>query len=499
DKRPYTDIGQFSDDLASNEALAISFFNHLGSETTGDLAGLFPASGPDLSYQTGPLNTTMQQLADALGRAAASDQLEFGGADLINASDGAPHLLILSETMPDGFLLDAAVASINRGDGDVSVGPGPLWGLAEPQESFGSVASQLVLRLAERNLSLVFDALQAVDDPHLALRAGSTAEWGEMLVALTLPELTGDASLSTEAAIWIVDLAGGFELNEEQAKAVDQIIFTRPTMLVQGRMADTYLVAAGLDTEGTYLSLGPEATVQALLRIMEAKQGDYLLLLEENMVSVMVETALAVGFYPLAETTAYGMIDGTIEGAYLTVSLEDVRSAEALDARFRSLPDTTIGAGLGAVKEGVKLSPTFVEGIQIDQAMWHDVDPMSFPSTDDGELSYYQALVKKELEHDLNDAVQLIVALADAGNLVEEGTDSLFTRTDFEDYLERYENRLVSTKLHVVDAEGQPVPKSSNSDSDFEPLTVEQWIRSLRAYSTARKVELSFAHRQSNE
>ncbi|MCP3989596.1 MAG: hypothetical protein GY724_11010 [Actinomycetia bacterium] len=124
---------------------------------------------------------------------------------------------------------------------------------------------------------------------------------------------------------------------------------------------------------------------------------------------------------------------------------------------------------------------------------------MSFPSTDDGELSYYQALVKKELEHDLNDAVQLIVALADAGNLVEEGTDSLFTRTDFEDYLERYENRLVSTKLHVVDAEGQPVPKSSNSDSDFEPLTVEQWIRSLRAYSTARKVELSFAHRQSNE
>ncbi|MCP5033850.1 MAG: hypothetical protein GY939_18780, partial [Actinomycetia bacterium] len=435
DKRPYTNIGQFSDDLARDEALAVSFFNHLGPESTARLGELFPAMKPESSDQADVMTLAMQQMANAMGTAAASGQLDFGGADLINAREDwwrvhPAHLIVLSETMPDGFLFDATVAAINSGDG--FLGRGPLRGLTEGPDRLARSSSQLALRLADQNLPLVLAALQAADDPRVALRTSPTAEWGELLVALTLPEITGDPNLSTEAAIWIVDAAGrdNQPLYREQAKAVEQVIFSRPTMLAQGSSAAGNLEAAGLDSEGTYLSLGRETTDRALVNIFKAGQGDYMRMLEENMPSVIVKDALVVGFHPADHATAYGTIAGSIVGAQLDVGIEDARSADARNAQFRGLLDSTIGAGIGTVASGVKLAPVFVEAFGTDQAVGQSVDLLPMLPTDQ-ELSYYQIIFQMEIDHDLEAAVRVVAALAEGGNLVEEGMDTLLTTTDF--------------------------------------------------------------------
>ncbi|MCP4965552.1 MAG: hypothetical protein GY926_09975 [bacterium] len=99
-----------------------------------------------------------------------------------------------------------------------------------------------------------------------------------------------------------------------------------------------------------------------------------------------------------------------------------------------------------------------------------------------------------EIDHDLEAAVRVVAALAEGGNLVEEGMDTLLTTTDFADYLDKHDYRPPWADLLMVDAEGQPV-----ADAAGEPVSAKDWIDSLQTYNIGRRTEMSSIHSEISE
>jgi hypothetical protein len=436
----------------------------------------------------------MQEVVNALGTAAATGDLEFDGADLVKAnrrSDNHPaELILFSETIPTWFLAQASAAAID-------------WTfLGSSTRRTKDVERQLIAELADRSLHTVVDVFDAVDNPGRVLRLGLDEEWSDFLVSLTLPEITGDPELSTQAAVWIVDTVGRPDVRPwpRDAQLAEKVLFNRPTMLVQGPGAADHLRDAGLGVNDAYLSLGDDTTERALRRIFEAGQGDYLRMLEEYMVPILVSNALAEGVYPPSSTAAYGMIEGSITAAQMAVGIEDARSVDARNAVYRSLLDTTIGAGLSAGSAGVELAPVFVEAFVVDQAVGQGMDLLPMLSTDT-ELDFYRDLYQAELDHNQVANIRLVTTLADAGVLRTGPGDpgdepAVVARSELGTYVDPRFGSPSWDKLFVAGPDGAPLPKYAADGARDGYLTVEDWIDALKGYDDGRTSELAAAHRE---
>ena len=505
DPRPYEDLAIIGSGLAASPALAAAFFNHLGARGTARLASLVAVDAPDEVKRKPKVKRTLtgyQQVVDALGVAATSGSLSFGGGDLIResdrGSDRAAHLVLASTTIPDGFLMEAAVAAID---------------LERPHRS-GWGAEELTLTVAQRDLRAALGVLQATRSPSGAINVGNSAEWTDLLVALTHPAATGNEAVSTEAARWLVGVAGSDDvpLNWRAAPALDRILASRPTMLVQGEAAAFHLEAAGVDPgfTTTYLDLGRETTYRAVGKVFDAEAGRHLLALQDTLVPSLTVAALAQSRIPPdpGAGSAHGQIEATLTAAQHWSGRAEAASIDARNAFYLSLIDSTAGAvgsqAWGALDVALHGADSFV----IDQGVGAGIDQLALLPTDN-ELAFLHDAHHAEAANTMGSNHQVIAVLADHGvlGLLDEGqlangiveTEPI-TRAELGALLDDYQQRPAEWDLLVVlDEHGEPLRQPGVTEQAAPTpatigralVTATDWQASLAGFRDTRSSELA--------
>ncbi|MEM8926364.1 MAG: hypothetical protein AAGD35_22900 [Actinomycetota bacterium] len=415
--------------IAGSEENSVAFYNELGTVNTALLVGTY-ARGTRPTYEL---------LADALGDAAASGELSFTGTDLAQESrigqprtgnnnrlQGSPlQLLLLSDRIPDDFLIDATAEAFKLTAGPETrrqfygsslAGRGPYTELSA-QHGFTHVGMggddiNLVLiaeieRRDDPNLTMDLLNTIGIDNADVLLRydagVGQPPEsWDpdhnhspltRILWDVANPAHTGDPELSDKAALWLLDGAGtpddGFDLGlrGDTASAVELVILDRPTVMISSNFSDVALANGGiaerdpfdalfheahppynLDDDGKQLPTSDDVIDNALEGIFRSGgAGDLLLTLENGLIPAAVLDALEHGGGDpsvIGDLAWRGEIDGRIDGAAERAELAAAKSLDERNELIHSALGTTLELAVG----GPLPSSLVVDGV-VDQGV----------------------------------------------------------------------------------------------------------------------------------
>lgn len=301
---PLDELGGFLSE--TDPATAAAFFNTLGPELTGSLPVFIEADWYRNDAESGAARATLVAFSEALGHAQRSGLLTFGGAELVATYRGGIHPARLLEfgSFGDGFLLDAAAATVRQGDDD-------LWsiGINVADTTFGEWSDPLYWDPREMLLGRV--AL----DPDLSARLVRRLE-GD-LGALLHPEVPylNDSGL-----------AAGLVIANTGVVAADDPAAHRLVASLMAEAASDGRLASGV-AEGLALMIAPS-------------------------MEIVVPFHNATGFYERDARFASPLVTSLVDAAGST-SGYDERLAEFLDVLSRSGATPMLLAQYGWFEAGV--------------------------------------------------------------------------------------------------------------------------------------------------
>ena len=399
------EIDRVASYIGNDDGAALAFYNQLGAEDSARLV---------LTYQDG-MRPTFTALGDGLGRAAATGELDFDGAEYaagIGPAEVSPlQLLVVTDRIPDDFLVDATAETLRwaehnygtnsfnlMGEGgpydDVPEGVrwytppgvpvdlpiGEYWNQTEPGR-YGRPADDpslvLLNLIGERDPEVMLDLMDTLgpDDADALLRPGGHVGvpplgWfddgydrlTEILYQTADPTFTGDPELSDRAALWILHGAGnpgpgaGLAVPPPVGDAVELILLDRPTAIVQSPWAgEWHVLAAGVE-RGTIDDDLDAATIDnAIEAVFRGGEGDQLLALQSELLPTAVLAALELGDgdpAALAPPEWLGEIDGRIELGLRRAEVAEAASLDARNARIQSVTGTVAEGVLGVLIPG---------------------------------------------------------------------------------------------------------------------------------------------------
>lgn len=473
--------------IADDSDNAVAFYNQLGADGSASLV---------LAYRDGSPES-FAAFGDGLGLAAESGQLDFTAVDYVSAGnrnggqDGSPlQLLAMSDTIPDGFLIDATVTQMHFSESLEHqflkiglMGRGPY---AEGPGDYGDSPTLVMLdRIGDREPQVLLDLMDSLGPKRADWLLRYEPRWGDppagwetdegnrltkMLVDIADPTRTGDPNLSDDAAAWILNGAGNPSDYEELGlpapvgDAVENIILDRNTVIVQSPSGDADLLAAGIDRP-RFDHRFDEATIDnAIEAVFRGGGGDELLAFQNGLVRDVVTVALAEGGgdpAAMVDLAWLGEMDGRINGGMERADIAEAHDLDARNGAIQSVIGTATEAAIGARVPG---ADDLVGGSVADQLVGHglgfaDSEGRFLPT--DNELRAWEDRWGAENAEPLVLNGSLLSALEANDRIVFP--NGLTTATDVVDA------DIPLRSIPILDDDGKPLV------IDGEPVTVADW------------------------